>query len=104
MFKRIVKFVFGRTFHDRLFATRLTPQRVKQMAKAGIAEVIGRPVYCHTCGERLAKVLPVPRKGRIELWGIHARIVRVEFEDRASLRFTHVLAENCISLRRPDGS
>jgi hypothetical protein len=103
MLKGIVRRLFGRTFHDRLFAHELSSERLKRLTKAGIAAVFGKSVCCHQCGQKLAKVFPVIRKGRLEVWGMHMCIVRVEFEDRNVLRFSHVLGENCNFLRKRDG-
>lgn len=104
MLKGFVRLLFGRTFHDRLFAHELSPERLKRLFKAGIAAAFGKTVYCHRCGDKLTKVFPVIRRGRLEVWGMHMCIVRVEFEDRNALRFSHVLGENCSALRKRDGS
>jgi hypothetical protein len=104
MLKRTIRLFCGRAFHDRLFAHELSPERASFLVKAGVASILGRTVVCHSCGKKVAKILPVVRSGRVELWGMHQSIVRVEFADRNSLRFTHVLPENCEALRDHDRS
>lgn len=104
MLKRLLRVLLGRSFSDRLFAHEISPERAGFLVKAGVAAVLGKTVLCHLCGGRVAKILPVVRKGRLELWGMHRTIVRVEFEDRNTLRFTHVLPENCRGLRKHDRS
>lgn len=102
MQKSLARALLGRSFSDRLFAHEISAERLGLLTKAGLAAVVGKTVRCHLCGGKAAKILPVIRKGRLELWGMHQTIVRVEFEDRNTLRFTHVLPENCRSLRTHD--
>ncbi|MBE2204428.1 MAG: hypothetical protein IAE94_08835 [Chthoniobacterales bacterium] len=102
--KKLTRVLMGRRFCDQLFAHELSPGRLWRLAKGACAAVFGKSVACHLCGQRAAKVLPVIWRGRVELWGMHRTIVRVEFEDRNALRFTHVLPENCPSLREHDRS
>ena len=104
LLKPLLRRLFGRSIHDRLFSHELSPERLTLLFKAGIAAAFGKTVYCHQCGEKLTKIFPMIRKGRLEVWGMHMCIVRVEFEDRNALRFSHVLGENCSALRNRDGS
>ena len=102
--KGAVTVVLGRRFADRLFAHEFTGERLLLLSKAAVARAVGKTVSCHLCGKPLAKVLPVVRRGKIELWGMHMCIAKVEFDDRNTLRFSHVLAENCDSLKKHDRS
>jgi len=102
MLKGVVRLILGRTFSDRLFAHEITRERLRLLSKAAVAGIVGKTVFCHLCGRPLARVLPVFRRGKIELWGMHMCIAKVDFDDRNTLRFSHVLAENCEALRRHD--
>lgn len=104
MLKSLVRMLLGRSFSDRLWAHEISFARLGRVGKAGCAAVFGKAVHCPLCGGRIAKVLPVMRRGRVEVWGIDQSVVRVEFADRNALRFTHVFAENCASLRHHDRS
>jgi len=95
----LLRAVFGPRFADRLFAHPLDRARTVRLLKGGIAGLAGRTVRCSICGQRIGRVLAVARKGRVELWGMDAHLVRVDFEDRACLRFSHAVAENCAGLR-----
>jgi hypothetical protein len=36
------------------------------------------------------------RRGRLAVWGLHQESVRVDFADRQTLRFSHVVPETCV--------
>ena len=102
--KSAIAVVLGRNFADRLFAQEFSPERICLLSKAAVARIAGRTVHCHLCGKPVAKVLPVVRRGKVELWGMHMCIAKVEFDDRNTLRFSHVLAENCDALKTHERS
>jgi len=102
--KSLITMALGRHFADRLFAHQLSRERLGFLWKAAVARIAGKTVLCHLCGKPVAKVLPIIRRGKIELWGMHMCIAKVDFDDKNTLRFSHVLAENCEALRRHDRS
>jgi hypothetical protein len=81
--------------YDRLFAKSLTRDRVRLIVTAGLARVFGRRALCYQCGERLPKVLAFMRRGQLKVWGLQQDLVRVDFADRQTLRFSHVIPEAC---------
>jgi hypothetical protein len=80
---------------DRIFAKSLSRQRIRLIATAGLARVLGRRAKCYQCGGQLPKVLAFMRRGQLAVWGLQQESVRVEFSDRKTLRFTHVIPDSC---------
>jgi hypothetical protein len=80
---------------DRIFAKSLTRDRLGLIATAGLARVFGRRARCYRCGEKLPKVLAFMRGGQLAVWGLQQESVRVDFADRQTLRFSHVIPEAC---------
>lgn len=87
--------VLPHELHDRLFGKRLTKERFILILQAVVPRILGRWVYCHVCGGRIAKVIAFSRKGGVAVWGIHVSVARVDFADRLHLRFAHALAQDC---------
>lgn len=80
---------------DRIFAKSLSRERVRLIATAGLARIFGRRAKCCRCGGRLPKVLAFMQSGQIAVWGLQQDSVQVEFADRQTLRFSHVIPEAC---------
>lgn len=102
MLRSFLQTVLGPQVSARLFAHEIDLSRMIRLTKRLVAMLLGRKVACSRCGKIIGRVFPVLRRGRLEVWGLDAMLVRVEFHDRNVLRFSHVLAENCDSLRISD--
>ena len=82
--------------YERIFAKPLIRERFDLIATAGLARIFGGRLYCYRCGERLPKVLAFMKRGQLRVWGLQQEQVSVEFADRQTLRFAHVIPEACV--------
>lgn len=96
--KKLCKLIIKPEDFDRIFSKAITPARFKLIATAGIARLLGRKVLCHRCGKDLPNVLTFISKGQLKVWGLQELPVRVDFADRQTLRFSHVIPEDCVSI------
>jgi hypothetical protein len=94
--KSLLRPLLRKEDYDRIFAKSLTRDRVRLIVTAGLARVFGRRALCYQCGERLPKVLAFMRRGQLTVWGLQQDYVRVQFADRQTLQFSHVLPEACV--------
>ncbi len=95
--KSVTKPVLPRMVHDRIFGKVLSWERFVLIVQAVLPRVFGKWVYCPICGKRVAKVMTFVRDGKVEVWGMHLAVARVDFADRLRIRFTHALAQDCKS-------
>lgn len=100
MIRSLTALILPRELHERLFRKQLTHERFTLIVQAATARVLGRKIVCHRCGKSLGRMLCFVRKGRIEVWGAHVGVVRVEFADRLRLQFSHARPGECQMIRQ----
>jgi hypothetical protein len=75
--------------------------RLHHHFRAIVLRTLGRPVYCTNCGRELFRVLPLIHRGRLEVIGAEEPNVRVAFQERERLGFSHLDLDQCPSAERP---
>jgi hypothetical protein len=95
--KKVLKLILKTEDFNRIFAKQLTRARLNLIASACIARVFGTSAFCYKCGAKLPKVMAFMSKGKLSVWGLQEESVKVDFADRQTLRFCHVIPEQCRS-------
>jgi hypothetical protein len=76
-------------------------RRVYESSLAALLRSAGQPVYCEVCGRELFRTLPFVIRGRVQLLGAREANVRVRFDSKERLRFSHLELDSCPSPERP---
>ena len=75
--------------------------RVRKRVRRVVLAVVGRPIYCASCGRELFLALPFTWRGRLRIIGAKGHNVRVSFDREDSLQFRHLELDACPSPERP---